>query len=56
MSGPRRFDLKIVISGRELGSIDFPQKKPYYSVNFYYHAKQAEKGRNSVMATHHIEW
>lgn len=56
LSGPRRFDLKIVISGRELGSIDFPQKKPYYSVNFYYHAKQVEKGRNSVMATHRIEW
>lgn len=56
LSGPRRFDLKIVISGRELGSIDFPQKKPYYSANFYYHAKQAEKGRNSVMATHRIEW
>lgn len=56
LSGPRRFNLKIVISGRELGSIDFPQKKPYYSVNFYYHAKQTEKGRNSVMATHCIEW
>lgn len=56
LSGPRRFDLTIVISGRELSSIDFPQKKPYYYANFYYHTKSTEKGKNSVIATHSIEW